>query len=288
MQYKHVFHAGNFADVHKHICLLQLIRELQKKAKGFAFLDTHAGAGLYDLAGSDARHSGESAQGIGRLQRSAAASDTPVHPAIAEYLARIQQLRDTAGSRHLYPGSPLLAACALRAVDVCNAVESQAQISRALQRAFDQFASLIAPSPRVEHGDGYAAIKRLMPPALRRGLVLIDPPYETADEERHIAASLADGLLRFEAGVFAIWYPIKRQHEADLFTARLLRGISRPALALELTVSPADHSAGLNGSGLLVINPPWQLDVQAGQWQPELLRLLGGTGEATVRWLIHE
>jgi 23S rRNA (adenine2030-N6)-methyltransferase len=286
MQYKHAFHAGNFADVHKHIALLQLIHCLQKKAKGFLFLDTHAGAGLYDLGGADARQSGESHAGIARLQQTAAAM-TP-HPAIADYLARIDRLRECGGSRHLYPGSPVLAAGALRAVDVCIAVESQAQVSRALQRAFEQYVSLFGLFPRVDNDDGYAAIRRLLPPALRRGLALIDPPYESADEEKHIAAALVDGLTRFESGVFAVWYPIKRQHEADLFTARLLRGIARPALTLELCVNPADHAAGLNGSGLLVINPPWQFDADAQDWQPQLLQLLGGTGDATVKWLIHE
>ncbi|HMA12250.1 MAG TPA: 23S rRNA (adenine(2030)-N(6))-methyltransferase RlmJ [Steroidobacteraceae bacterium] len=274
--------------MHKHIALLQLIHSLQKKAKGFLFLDTHAGAGLYDLSGADARHSGESQHGIARLQQAVAAGGSSPHGAIADYLARIERIRGVGGSRHLYPGSPLLAAAALRPVDVCIAVESQAQVSRALQRAFDQHAALLELSPRVENGDGYAAIRRLLPPALRRGLVLIDPPYESADEERHIAAALADGLERFESGVFALWYPIKRQHEADLFTARLLRGVSRPAVALELCVNPADHSAGLNGSGLLVVNPPWQFDGEAQDWQPQLLQWLGGTGGAAVKWLIHE
>jgi 23S rRNA (adenine2030-N6)-methyltransferase len=285
MQYKHAFHAGNFADVHKHITLLQLIHSLRKKAKGFLFLDTHAGAGLYDLGGADARHSGESQEGITKLLR--AASSAQPHVAIAEYLTAVAQIRALGKSQH-YPGSPLLAAGALRAVDVCIAVESQAQISRALQRAFEQQASLLALTPRVEHDDGYAAIRRLLPPAQRRGLVLIDPPYEAADEERQLSAALNDGLLRFESGVFAIWYPIKRQHEADLFTARLLRGILRPTLALELCVNPADHAAGLNGSGMLVINPPWQFDADAQIWQAQLLEALGGKGGATVKWLIHE
>lgn len=287
MQYKHAFHAGNFADVHKHIALLQLIHQLSRKAKGFLFLDTHAGAGQYDLGGTDARQSGESHAGIARLQQAATGSAT-VHPAIADYLSRIDRFRATSGSRHLYPGSPLLAASALRAGDVCIAIESQAQISRALQRAFDQHGALFELLPRVENVDGYAAIKRLLPPTLRRGLVLIDPPYEAADEEKNIAAALGDGITRFESGVFVLWYPIKRQHEADLFTARLLRGISRPTLTLEMCINPADHSAGLNGSGMLVINPPWQFDADAQGWQPQLLQLLGGTGEATVKWLIHE
>ena len=155
MQYKHVFHAGNFADVHKHISLLQLIHALEKKTKGFLFLDTHAGAGAYDLGGSEARHGGESQAGITRLQQ-AAQGAASVHPAIADYLSRIARFRNASGSRHLYPGSPLLAAAALRAVDVCIAVESQAQVSRALQRAFDEHAALIATPPRVENVDGYA------------------------------------------------------------------------------------------------------------------------------------
>jgi 23S rRNA (adenine2030-N6)-methyltransferase len=251
------------------------------------YLDTHAGAGLYDLGSSDARQGGESRDGITKLQHAVTAEGAP-HAAIADYLSRIDRIRELGGSTKLYPGSPLLAATALRAVDVCIAMESQAQVSRALQRAFDQHASLLEVTPRVENGDGYAAIKRLMPPTLRRGLVLIDPPYEAADEEKHIAIALADGLTRFDSGVFALWYPIKRQHEADLFTSRLLRGISQPALTLELCVNPADHAAGLNGSGMLVINPPWQFDVEAREWQPQLQRLLGGTGDAAVKWLIHE
>ena len=247
MQYKHAFHAGNFADVHKHIALLQLIQALQKKAKGFLYLDTHAGAGLYDLASPEARQGNEGDAGI-----------------------------------------TLLAATHLRAVDQAICVESHAQSSRALQRTLEHSANLIASMPRVVLGDGYHEIRAQLPPALRRGLTLIDPPYEAADEEQQIATALQQGLTRFETGVFAVWYPIKKQYDTDLWLARVLRGISRPAVAIELCVQQPDHTAGLNGSGLMVVNPPWQFDSEAAAWQPELHTLLGGASGSLVKWLIHE
>jgi 23S rRNA (adenine2030-N6)-methyltransferase len=289
MQYRHSFHAGNFADVHKHIALLQLLKALQKKAKGFLYLDTHAGEGLYDLAGAEAGHSNESDTGITQLERNLAQSPDPAHPVISDYLAIIERIRrDHGNKRSLYPGSPLLAATQLRAVDQASCVESHAQTSRALQRMFEHSANLIPSMPRVVHGDGYQEIRAQLPPALRRGLTLIDPPYEAADEEQQIAAALLQGLTRFETGVFAIWYPIKKQYDADLWLARVLRGITRPTVAIELCTSPPDHTAGLNGSGMLVVNPPWQFDTDAAEWQTQLHTLLGGTSGSLVKWLVNE
>lgn len=289
MQYRHSFHAGNFADVHKHVALLQLMQALQKKAKGFLYLDTHAGEGLYDLGGADARHSGECAGGIQQLEQ-ALAHVPQVHPAIRGYIEAIQRIRRSPGtSGHAYPGSPLLAALLLREVDRACCVESQAQVARALQRHLEHHAALLATQPRViVGGDGYRELKGQLPPQLRRGLILIDPPYESQDEEQHLAAALAEGLMRFETGVFAIWYPIKRQYDTDLWLARILRGITRPTLAIELCLTPPDNTAGLHGSGMLVVNPPWQFDEDARQWQPQLHELLGGKGGTSVRWLVHE
>jgi 23S rRNA (adenine2030-N6)-methyltransferase len=287
MHYRHSFHAGNFADVHKHITLLALIRAMQKKVKGFAFLDTHAGEGLYDLTSADARQSAESDHGIAMLAQAVADSPGNTHAAITAYLESLEQLRRHHGNkRSLYPGSPQWALMALRARDHATFVESHAQTSRALQRALDQSPSLV--TPRVILGDGYQQIKAQLPPALRRGLVLIDPPYEVADEEQQIAAALTEALMRFETGVYALWYPIKRQYDVDLWLARILRGIERPALAIELCVRTPDHAAGLNGSGMLIINPPWQFDSDAAEWQPELHTLLGGTSGSAVKWLVNE
>jgi 23S rRNA (adenine2030-N6)-methyltransferase len=289
MQYRHSFHAGNFADVHKHIALLQLIRALQKKAKGFLYLDTHAGEGLYDLAGADASHSGESQAGIALLEHSLASEPDTCHCAIRLYVDAIDRVRrDHGNKRSLYPGSPLLAATQLRAVDQAICVESHAQTARALQRMLEHSANLIASMPRVVQGDGYQEVRANLPPTLRRGLTLIDPPYEAADEEQQIAATLQQGLTRFETGVFAVWYPIKKQHDTDLWLARVLRGITRPTLAIELCLTPPDHAAGLNGSGMLVVNPPWQFDTEAAAWQNELHTLLGGSSGSLVKWLVHE
>jgi 23S rRNA (adenine2030-N6)-methyltransferase len=289
MQYKHTFHAGNFADVHKHITLLQLIQALQKKAKGFLYLDTHAGEGLYDLAGPDARHSAESEPGIVRLERALLDATGESHGAITRYIAAVDRIRRAHGNkRSLYPGSPLLAASVLRDVDQEICVDSQAQTARALQRTFEQSAALLQVSPRVSNGDGYSELKAHLPPALRRGLALIDPPYESADEEQRIATALTDSLERFETGVFALWYPIKKQHDCDLWLARILRGVSRPAIAIEFCLRAPDNTAGLNGSGMLLINPPWQFDVEAAAWQGELEGLLGATGGSQVKGLINE
>ncbi|MEO6080931.1 MAG: 23S rRNA (adenine(2030)-N(6))-methyltransferase RlmJ [Steroidobacteraceae bacterium] len=275
--------------MHKHISLLQLIKALQKKTKGFLYLDTHAGEGLHDLAGAEARLSNEGEAGISLLERSLAQHTGASHPAIGDYIDTIDRIRrDHGNKRSLYPGSPLLAATQLRAVDQSICVESHAQTSRALQRMLEHSANLIASMPRVVQGDGYQQIRAQLPPTLRRGLILIDPPYEAADEEQQIADALLQGLTRFETGVFAVWYPIKKQYDTDLWLTRVLRGITRPTVAIELCVHQPDHTAGLNGSGLMVVNPPWQFDTEAAAWQAELHALFGGTSGSLVKWLINE
>lgn len=287
MQYRHAFHAGNFADVHKHIALLQLIESLKKKAKGFLYLDTHAGEGLYDLGSSDARQGGESPAGIGRLESAVAAAPTALPGAINHYLDVVKRLRSAAGAARFYPGSPLLAAASLREADAALCVESEAPVSRALQRALER-CGVAGPRQRVVHGDGYRELRAHLPPPTRRGLVLIDPPYESTEEERQLASALQDALERFETGVFAIWYPIKKRQDSDLWLARVLRGITRPVLAAEFCLHAPDHGAGLNGSGMLVVNPPWQYDAQVAGWQPALEKLLDARGGSRVQWLVRE
>ena len=151
----------------------------------------------------------------------------------------------------------------MREVDQCVFVETLAQQARALQRVVDQPALQVRTPVRVVSGDGYQQLKALMPPAQRRGLVLIDPPYENAGRGKQIAAAFVEALTRFETGVYALWYPIKKQHDTDLWLARITRGIQQPVVAIELCVNEPDSAVGLNGSGMLVINPPWQFDVDA-------------------------
>lgn len=288
MQYRHTFHAGNFADVHKHVALLALIAALQKKAKGFLYLDTHAGSGLYDLRGADARQSGEAAAGIVQLEQ-AAASQAPREPEITAYLDTVQRLRGLTGGA-TYPGSPLIAASALRAVDRGCCVEQVAQESRHLSRSLAAIAPVTAARLRVEHGDGYAQLAAQLPPKERRALVLIDPPYESPDEFTRLAEVLPEALRRFDSGLYVVWYPVKRQRDVELWHARIARAVAQPTLAAEIWLHPRDTSVGLNGSGLLLINPPWQSDLRLAAWQEELRQLLGGGAESgsDVKWIVHE
>jgi 23S rRNA (adenine2030-N6)-methyltransferase len=285
MQYRHAFHAGNFADVHKHVALLALHAALARKDKGYFHLDTHSGSGLYDLKGEQARRGNESSAGVERLQDITA----PRSPEIAQYLEALARVRSSSGA-HTYPGSPMLSASVLRPVDRGVCVEFVAQESRQLQRALDASFLPGANRLRVEAGDGYQRLVASMPPLERRALVLIDPPYEEADEFARILAVLPEALRRLDSAVIAVWFPLKRQRDTDLWLAKVSRSITQPTLAAQLWLHPRDTAAGLNGSGLLVVNPPWHFDQRAAQWQEELRELLGGGVDSgsDVRWIVNE
>jgi 23S rRNA (adenine2030-N6)-methyltransferase len=287
MQYRHSFHAGNFADVHKHVALLALIESLQRKAKGFLLLDTHAGGGLYDLRGEQARRGAESEGGIAQLTLTGSAP--PRAPELAAYLEAVARLRAVTGAA-TYPGSPLLAAAALRDVDRATCVEVIAQEARHLQRALDAIAPLTRGKVRVETGDGYGALAAQLPPKERRALVLIDPPYESGDDYARLAEVLPEALRRFDSGVFVVWFPVKRQRDVELWLAKIQRVLEQPTLVAQLWLHPRDTAVGLNGSGLLIVNPPWQIDVRLSLWQEELRERLGGDASSgsDVKWLIHE
>ncbi len=281
MKYRHAFHAGNFADVHKHVALLGLLRALQRKDKGFFYLDTHAGRGRYALGGGDARARGESQSGIEPLLaalRTGAARHAAA-PELADYVAVIEAWRRRADARHDYPGSPLIAAAVLRPQDHGIAVEAQPAEFEALRKALGRDARIVA-----EHGDGYQRLRALLPPATRRGLVLIDPPFEdTRGDFRAAAQAVLEALLRFETGVLALWYPVKDRRDTDRWLEELARGVGRPTIAAELWVHPPDSRAGLNGSGLVVVNPPFQFADRCDAWQRELQRCLAPEGPAGSR-----
>ncbi len=291
MQYRHSFHAGNFADVHKHVALLALLTALQKKPKGLLYLDTHAGSGLYDLRGDDARRGAESQAGIERVQSGIERlqSAAPHSAEIAAYLAAVASLRTRFdGGAHLYPGSPLLAGQALRNVDRGVCIETVAQESRQLERTVRDAA--LSGAMRVEHGDGYERLGGLLPPPERRALVLVDPPYENADEHERILQGLVNALLRFPTGVFAVWFPVKRLRDCDNWLAKITRQVARLTLAAMLWLHQQDSAIALHGSGMLIVNPPWQIDAACAIWQEELRQLLGGDGNSgsEVRGLVHE
>jgi 23S rRNA (adenine2030-N6)-methyltransferase len=248
MNYRHIYHAGNFADVAKHVALVYCLDAMKRKDTAFFVLDTHAGRGYYDLHGAEAQKSGEAERGVQRLLSSAAA----VEPLAAYFAA----LGARAGARLArYPGSPALIAAALRPQDraVCN--ELIPAEARAAERELYSSGRL-----RIEVGDGYAALRSHLPPAERRGLVLIDPPYESPDELGSLSAALAEAHRRWPTGTFLAWYPIVSAAQRRRVHARFAALRLAKMLLADLAVHPDDASVGLAGSGLLLVNPPYGAD----------------------------
>jgi 23S rRNA (adenine2030-N6)-methyltransferase len=284
MKYRHSFHAGNFADVHKHVTLLALLAALKRKEKGFLYFDTHAGRGGYDLSGGGA----EAAAGIGRLLGHELRAAELRH-----YAALLARLRAAHGSSHFYPGSPLIALAELRPQDRAVFVEWQAAEAQALETAIrgaggPQAARAGVPRTRIEHGDGLKLLRAALPPPERRALIFIDPPFEeTREEFERVTAAVADGLRRFATGVFTVWYPIKEQRVTAAWHAGFARAVAAPTLAAELWLYPRDSRVSLNGSGLLIANPPWQSGERMRAWLPELAAALGAgaSGGTQVRML---
>ena len=288
MNYRHAFHAGNFADVFKHALLVQLARALQRKERGFLYLDTHAGRGSYDLAaaarGDTLVRKPEWPDGIGRLW------GKPDLPApLADYVALVRDFdRDngnTPGAPRFYPGSPRLVQRLARPQDRLALCEKQPGECAALRAEF-----ALAHRATVQEMDGYVALRAMLPPPERRALVLIDPPFESQDEFAQTAAALRDGLRRLPGGMFAVWYPLTERARVEDFFAELLVLKLPPTLALELAIAGEGSDLKMRGCGLVVVNPPWQFDRAVEKFLPALAELLAqapGAG-ATVHWLVPE
>ena len=275
MNYRHAFHAGNFADVHKHVVLLALLARLKQKPKPLFYLDTHAGRGWYDLRAEDAMRGGEWREGIARLAG---------RPAQSEDLLRyLQATHATGAAPTRYPGSPIVALGALRSGDRAVLVEQQPAEAQALNQS-----TLGKRNVAVVCGDGYAALKSYLPPRENRGLVLIDPPYEADTEFADAERALRFGLSRWPNGVFALWYPIKAGAQAQRLNAALQASGLRKLLRLELTVRPADSPLGLNGSGLVIANPPWKFAGEISAALAEAHAALSDAGESRIEWLVGE
>jgi 23S rRNA (adenine2030-N6)-methyltransferase len=282
MKYRHSFHAGNFADVHKHVALLALLRSMQRKDKGFLYLDTHAGVGRYDLGAPDAHRGAEARHGIGTLLH---APGAPASQEIHDYKDVVAALRADVADQQAYPGSPWIAAHTLRAQDRGICWEIVPSECRALERALGGFRRM-----RAECADGYQQLSAVLPSRERRCLLLIDPPYENPAAEfdqalQHILTS----LQRLANTVVLMWYPIKDERTLTPWLARVERALPAPALSLELWIHPRDSRVGLNGSGLLLVNPPYQFDQRAALWQQELHATLDKAqhGGSALQWLVR-
>ena len=252
MNYRHAYHAGNFADIAKHLALVAVLLHLRKKEKPFFVLDTHGGRGRYDLGAGEAARTGEAAAGIGRLLPLAGEGDRPA--ALKTYLDLVA--REGAGH---YPGSPLLAARLLRPQDRLVAVEKHPEDVAALMAALAPF-----DNARAIAGDGYGRLSTLLPPKERRGLILIDPPYEAPDEFEQAAAALKAACRRFATGIYLLWFPIKSPAAADAFCGEALAAGIAKALRIDITLAarPQDGKPRLTAAGLLVVNPPFGLDAE--------------------------
>jgi 23S rRNA (adenine2030-N6)-methyltransferase len=241
VNYRHGYHAGNFADVVKHVALVAVLQHLRKKETAFAVIDSHAGRGLYDLSGIEAAKTGEAQNGIARLR--GLTGEMP--PALATYLAIVAE-----SGTDKYPGSPLIAAKLLRPQDRLTAIEKHPEEAAALKGVLSPFANAA-----VESADGYSRMVKLLPPPARRGVILVDPPFEAPDEFTALANRMRAAHRRFATGIFLIWYPIKTQSVADSFTGEALSGGADRALTIEIAM--AAEPGRLGKAGLLVINPPY-------------------------------
>jgi 23S rRNA (adenine2030-N6)-methyltransferase len=281
MKYRHSFHAGNFADVHKHVALCALVRAMQRKAKGYFHLDTHAGAGGYDLGGAG-RHPGTEAR---RGVTAVLATTAPLAAEeLRDYCEAVVAFRSGLDRPGAYPGSPWLAARLLRAQDRGLCCERLPAECRTLERALGGLRRM-----RVACTDGYLEARAVLPPPQRRCLVLIDPPYEDPQGEWERALEAMGEILgRLANAVIALWYPIKDERTLVPWLARAERRVQAPACTLELWVYPRDSRVGLNGSGLLLVNPPHQYEARAAAWQQELQPLLdpAGHGGSATRTLV--
>ena len=283
MNYRHAFHAGNHADVFKHVVLMMLVAHLKKKPAPFFYLDTHAGAGRYDLSLGDSQRSGEYKQGIGRLLEFPQAALPP------EVLDYVRLVRECAGPGRsaitAYPGSPAIVAHLRRPTDRMVLVDAHGQEVRALRGLLGRQKLL-----SVVEGDGYAAVKAHTPPREHRGLVLIDPPYESEAEFDSVLAALITGHERWPTGTYGVWYPLTERAGALRFRRSVEHSGLRKVLDCTLSVLPPDTPAGLRGSGLAIVNPPWQLEERLADLLPDLHRLLvpDGAGGTTVEWWVGE
>ncbi|MDP9195440.1 MAG: 23S rRNA (adenine(2030)-N(6))-methyltransferase RlmJ [Pseudomonadota bacterium] len=280
MNYRHIYHAGGFSDVFKHVILTHVLLYLRGKDAPFCVLDTHAGIGVYDLDSPEALKTGEAQEGIHRLLACES------HPeALKPYIEAVLAVNGGAGPVHRYPGSPALAHHFLRPGDRLVLAELHPADARTLKRLYQD-------DPRVAtHSmDGYTALKAHLPPVEKRGAVLTDPSFEVPDEFSAMAAGLVTAWHRWPGGTYMLWYPVKERATIWRFEETLIASGIRRILKAEMLVHPEDDPFRLNGCGMIIVNPPWQLKGTLEEVLPFLCRTLApaGQGSGSVTWLVPE
>lgn len=282
MNYRHAYHAGNFADVMKHAVLALVIEHMKLKDKPFRLIDTHAGTGIYDLAGTKAEKTGEWRHGIGRLVGPEASpiTDGAVAALLDPYLSVVRNLNDESTLRS-YPGSPLLARRLMRPGDALVANELHPKDNAALRTLMTR-----ERDTKVLALDGWTALRALLPPKERRGIVLVDPPFEERGELERMETAVGDMLERFATGTMLLWYPVKSDYTIGRFHARLAGQHGGKLLRVELNVGLPHTPGELTHAGLLILNPPYKLDENLRRLLPFLARRLAlSTGSD---WLVEQ
>jgi 23S rRNA (adenine2030-N6)-methyltransferase len=280
MNYRHAFHAGNFADVLKHIVLTRILLYLQEKQAPFRVIDTHAGSGRYDLTGDEAQRGGEWRTGIARILQ--ARFSEKALPLLAPYLDIVRAFNSGADLA-AYPGSPLIARALLRPQDRLTACELEPNARKQLIDALRR-----DTQARVVDLDGWTALTAFVPPNERRGLVLIDPSFEAKDEFERLSEGFRSAFQKWPTGLYLLWYPIKSRRAADTLAREVAQAAeaARPAgkcLRLEFSVAPQQASGLLASTGLLMVNPPWTLQGELKTILPELEKPLGQGGAGRFR-----
>ncbi|NIF49787.1 23S rRNA (adenine(2030)-N(6))-methyltransferase RlmJ [Enterobacter sp. Ap-1006] len=279
LSYRHSFHAGNHADVLKHTVQSLIIESLKEKEKPFLYLDTHAGAGRYQLSSEHAERTGEYLEGISRIWQQ---DDLPAE--LEAYIGAVKHL-NRSGNLRYYPGSPLIARHLLREQDSLQLTELHPSDFPLLRSEFQK-----DNRARVERADGYQQLKAKLPPVSRRGLILIDPPYEIKTDYQDVVKGIAEGYKRFATGTYALWYPVVLRQQIKRMIRDLEETGIRRILQIELAVRPDSDQRGMTASGMIVINPPWKLEQQMANVLPWLHKKLvpTGTGSTTLSWIVPE
>lgn len=282
MNYRHAYHAGNFADVVKHAVLARLVEYLKRKDKAFRVIDTHAGIGRYDLSSEEAQKTGEWHDGIGRLMDASLPAEAAA--LLAPYLDAVRSVNPQGGIAH-YPGSPLIARHLLRKQDRLSAIELHPEDARTLARQFEgDFQT------RVTELDGWLALGAHLPPKEKRGLVLVDPPFEIGGEFDRLVDGLVRAHRRWPGGLFALWYPVKDRKAVAAFRDALAGAGIPKVMDIEFFIRQPSAEPRLDGTGMVVVNPPYPLEGELKVLLPALSAVLAEAPGAawSVEWLAGE
>jgi 23S rRNA (adenine2030-N6)-methyltransferase len=285
MNYRHIFHAGNFADVFKHIVLARVIAYMQRKDAAFRVLDTHAGLGLYDLSSEQAQKTGEWKSGIGKVLNAVDNAPADVRELLAPYLDAVRAVNPEGGITQ-YPGSPMIARNMFRKQDRLTALELHSEDFEVLHSHFEGDIQA-----RVTKLDGWLGIKSHLPPKERRGIVLVDPPFEVYHEFFNILTALKEGHKRFATGTFLLWYPVKHRQGIAEFRGELRASRIPRILDTTLEVRSSRDEVRFDGSGMIVVNPPFTLEAELRTilpWLASVLEFKRGSGSYSINWIAGE